>query len=363
MAVNLLDSVKEALAGQVADQLGSAVGLDKQQTASALKTVVPMLLGGMMKKVSTPSGASELSKALRDTDTSILDNLGGLLGNSSSNSNLMSIGTKLIPMLFGSSQSNIISTLVKLLGFNEKSIGSLLSLLIPIVMAVVGKQAKSAGGFDVGALTSMLGGQKNFLANAVPSELQGALGLAGDLGSAASRTVEQAASSNPLQWLLPLLAVAALGFLAYNYLFNQKQPDKNPPPKADVVVPGGPKGATPAEPAVVGIPPIPELPGLADIKDKLTTTFEGLTGALEGIKDVEGAKSALSKIEEAAKAYEGLEVGKLPTPSKAAIGLFLKPFLTKLQQVVDTLYAIPGVKDVIDPVLGPMIQSVSAVGA
>jgi hypothetical protein len=363
MAVNLLDSVKEALAGQVADQLGSAVGLDKQQTASALKTVVPMLLGGMMKKASTPSGASDLSKALRDTDTSILDNLGGLLGNSSSSSNLISMGTKLLPMLFGSSQSSIISILVKLLGFNEKSIGSLLSLLIPIVMAVVGKQAKSAGGFDVGALTNLLGGQKNFIANAVPSELKGALGLAGDLGASASRKVEPAASSNPLQWLLPLLAVAALGFLAYNFLFNQKPADKNPPVKNDVVIPKGGKGVVPAEPAVVGIPPIPELPDLTDIKDKLKSTFEGLTGTLEGIKDEEGAKSALSKIEDASKAYEGLGVGKLPTAAQAVLGPFLKPYITKVKELVEGLYKIPGVKQVIDPVLGPMLQTVEGIGA
>lgn len=363
MAINLLDSVKDALAGQVADQIGSAIGLDKQQTASALKAVVPMMIGGMMKKASTPSGASELSKALQDTDTSILDNLGGLLGGGekSSGPDLMSMGAKLIPMLFGSNQGNIVSTLVKLLGVNEKSIGSLISLVLPIVMAVVGKQAKSAGGFDVGSLTNLLGGQKNFLAGAVPSELQGALGMVGDLASSASRTAEAATSSNPLQWLLPLIAVAVLGYIGYNFLTNkpqaeQPQAEKTTTPQAGVTTAETTKEDT------LTLPSLPAVPDLTDVKKSLTATFEGLTGTLEGIKDEDGAKNALGKIEEAAKAYTQLGVDKLPAVAQTALAPFLKPYLTKLQEVIDGLYAIPGVKDIIDPVLGPMIKTVQSVG-
>jgi hypothetical protein len=358
MAINLLDSVKDALAGQVADQLGSAIGLDKQQTASALKAVVPMMIGGMMKKASTPSGASELSKALRDTDTSILDNLGGLLGGGakSSGPDLMSMGAKLIPMLFGSNQSSIVSTLVKLLGVNDKSIVSLISLVLPIVMAVVGKQAKSTGGFDVGSLTNLLGGQKNFLAGAVPSELQGALGMAGDLASTASRTAEAATSSNPLQWLLPLIAVAVLGYLGYNFLFKNQQAEKTTPPQVGAVT------TDTLKEEMAKLPNLPAVPDLTEVKKTLTATFEGLTGTLEGIKDEDGAKNALGKIEEAAKAYTQLGVDKLPAVAQTALVPFLKPYLTKLQEVIDGLYAIPGVKDIIEPVLGPMIKTVRAVG-
>jgi hypothetical protein len=360
MAINLLDSVKDALAGQVADQLGSAVGLDKQQTASALKAVVPMLIGGMMKKASTPGGASELSSVLKDTDTSILNNLGGLLGGGGSSSggpDLMSMGGKLIPMLFGSDQGNIVSTLVKLLGLNEKSIGSLLKLLVPIVMAVVGKQAKSAGGFDIGALTNLLGGQKNFLAGAVPSELQGALGLAGNLASSASQTAQTAPSGNPLQWLLPLIAIGVLGYLGYTYLFKAKE--ANNVKQTDTA-----KIQSSTDMDTPSLPVTPELPDLTDLKTSLTSTFEELTGTLEGIKDVEGAKNALTKIEGAAKTFGASGIDKLqPAVAKNLLAPFLKPYLTKIQDVIKVLYEIPGVKDVIDPVLGPMVKAVEAVGA
>lgn len=349
MAVNLIDSVKDAIAGQVADQLGSAVGLDKQQTASALKMVVPMLIGSMANKASTPSGASELANALKNTDTSILDNLGGLLGGGSSSSNLLSMGTKLLPMLLGASQGNIVSTLVRLLGMNDKSVGGLLGTLAPIVMAVVGKQAKSSGGFDVGAITNLLGGQKNFLSSAVPSELKGVMGLAGNVAGAASRTVEAAKPSNPLQWLLPLVGLALLGFLGYNLLF--KKPADNKP-------------AVPSAAATSEVPKIelPEVPDLTNLKKSLTDTFEGLTGTLGSVKDLESAKSALPKLEEAAKAYGTLGVDKLPGVAQKTLIPFLQPYLTKLQEVLDGLYKIPGVKDIVEPVIGPMVKTVQAVG-
>ncbi|MCU0707838.1 MAG: DUF937 domain-containing protein [Pirellula sp.] len=355
MAMNLMDMVKDAITGQVADQLGSAVGLDKKQTASALEAVVPMLLGGMMKKVSTSGGASELSAALRDTDTSMLDNLGGLLGGGSSSvSNMIAMGTKLLPMLLGSSQGNIISALVKMLGINEKTIGSLLGLLAPIVMAVVGKQAKAAGGFDVGALTNLFGSQKDILSKALPSELQGVMGLVGDVSKTASRGVESAtraaeaaSSSNPLQWILPLVALAVLGYLGYNFLFNR------------------PQDATTAVAPTTPVPEVPkvDLPDLTDLKKSLSGNFEILTNTLEGIKDVDGAKSALTKIEEAASSYNKLGVDKLPAAAQTLLGPFIKPYLTRLLEVVEGLYKIPGVKDVIEPVLGPMVKAVQAVGA
>jgi hypothetical protein len=355
MAINLMDMVKDAITGQVADQLGSAVGLDKKQTASALEAVVPMLLGGMMKKASTPGGASELSAALRDTDTSMLDNLGGLLGGGSSSvSNMMSMGTKLLPMLLGSSQGNIISALVKMLGFNEKSIGSLLGLLAPIVMAVVGKQAKAAGGFDVGALTNLFGSQKDILSKAMPSELQGVMGLVDNVSSAASRAAgsaasaaEAASSSNPLQWILPLVALAVLGYLGYNFLFNKPQ-----------------DAATTVAPTIP-VPDVPklDLPDLTDLRKSLSSNFEGLTTTLEGIKDVDGAKSALAKIEEAATSYTNLGVDKLPAAAQTTLVSFIKPYLTKILEVVEGLYKIPGVKDVIEPALAPMVKAVQSVGA
>ena len=383
MAINLMDLVKTAInTSGVADQIGSAVGLEKSKTNSAIEAAIPVLLGGLMKKASTPSGASELSNIFKkqDAEPSILDNLGSLVSGGAS-SKLLGMGTSLLPMLLGSSQASIVSVLMKLLGLGDKSVLGLLGSLAPIVMGVVGKQAKSAGGFDASILTNLLGGQNNFLSSALPNELKGVMGLA-DLGKAASdavsgaartatqtaqKTVAQAApASNPLGWLLPLLALAALGFLAWNFgLFGGA---KKAAPAKTATNPGvvAPKTATVDTPAPA-LPEMPELPKLElpggisidDLKTKLTGSFDGIADILGSIKDVDTANAAKSKLEEATKAYADLGMDKMPEAANSILGPFLKPYFGKVGDLLNTIYAIPGVKEIVEPIIGPMVSSVA----
>jgi len=362
MAINLLDMVKSAVAGQVAEQLSSAVGIDKSKASSAIDAVAPVLLGSLLKKASTPSGASDLSKIFKEQDTSILGNLGGLIGGggSSSGMDLMSMGAKFLPMLLGSSQSSVIAALVKLLGFNEKSITGLITMLAPIVMSVVGKQAKSMGALDPSALTSLLGSQSSLLSNALPKELSGVMGLADVLGGKANAAVQSATqaaqeAANPLKWLLPLGVLGLLGFLGWQFLSGK--PEEKAAQKADqkLVKPSAASDAG----ADVKLPSVPALPDLTDIKKGLDTTFGGLTQALNGITDVDTAKGALSKIEDAAKAYEGFGIDKLPAAAQAGLGPFIKPYVNSLKELLEKLYIIPGVKEVIEPAIGPMLTTVT----
>jgi hypothetical protein len=396
MAINLMDLVKSAISSSgVADQIGSAVGLEKSKTNSAIEAAIPVLLGGLMKKASTPSGASELSNIFKkqDAEPSILDNLGSLVSGGAS-SKLLGMGSSLLPMLLGSSQASIVSVLMKLLGIGDKGVLGLLGSLAPIVMGVVGKQAKSAGGFDPGVLTNLLGGQSNFLSSALPNELKGVMGLA-DLGRQASETVTNAArnttretttrenttrergyvapapaapASNPLSWLLPLLALGALGFLGYTFMSGTKKEEVKTPVVRTTPTPVPEKApAIKPAPEVVAAPlelPKLELPGgmsIEDLQKKLAGSFDGITTTLGSITDVDTAKGAVSKLEEAAKAYADLGMDKMPAAATGTLAPFIKPYFEKVGGLLNTLYLIPGVKDIIEPVLGPMVQSVSKI--
>lgn len=388
-----MDLVKTAISSSgVADQIGSAVGLEKSKTNSAIDAAIPVLLSGLMKKASTPSGASELSNIFKkqDAEPSILDNLGSLV-TGGAGSKLLGMGSSLLPMLLGSSQASIVSVLMKLLGIGDKGVLGLLGSLAPIVMGVVGKQAKSAGGFDPGVLTNLLGGQSNFLSSALPNELKGVMGLA-DLGKQASETVTNTArnttretttrergyvapapaapASNPLSWLLPLLALAALGFLGYTFMSGSKKEEvKTPVVRTPAPVPETAPAIKPA-PEVVAAPlelpkvelPTLELPGgmsIEDLQKKLVGSFGGITETLGSITDVDTAKGAVSKLEEAAKAYADLGMDKMPAAATSTLVPVIKPLFEKVGGLLNGLYLIPGVKEIIEPVLGPMVQSVS----
>lgn len=383
-----MDLVKTAISSSgVADQIGSAVGLDKSKTNSAIDAAIPVLLSGLMKKASTPSGASELSNIFKkqDAEPSILDNLGSLVSGGAS-SKLLSMGSSLLPMLLGSSQASIVSVLMKLLGIGDKGVLGLLGSLAPIVMSVVGKQAKSAGGFDPGVLTNLLGGQSNFLSSALPNELKGVMGLA-DLGRQASETVNNAArnttretttrerayvapapaapASNPLSWLLPLLALAGLGFLGYTFISGTKKEEvKTPVVRTPTPVPATAPAVKPVPDSVAAPLELPklELPGgmsIEDLKAKLSGSFDGITTTLGSITDVDTAKGAVSKLQEAAKAYADLGMDKMPAAATGTLAPFIKPYFEKVGGLLNGLYLIPGVKEIIEPVLGPMVQSVS----
>jgi len=351
MSINLLDMVKSAVVGQVADQIGSAVGLDKSKTSAAVNAVLPALLGGMTKKASTPSGASDLIKALQDNDNSILDNLAGAFA-PAKQASMLDYGMKLLPMLLGGSQSTIISLIAKMFGFGDKGASSLLGMLAPVVMSIVGKQVKSQG-LDAGGLASLLSGQTNFLNAALPSELKNVMGFA-DLGGSsrpaatsgqrttASHSAPEA--GNPLKFLLPLLLLAALGYAGYQFL-------KPKPPAATTTV---------APSATAEVKP-PAMDPMIALKEQLTSTFEGLSTTLGGITDEASATAAVEKIKAAATGYSALGIEKMSAETRTGLVPFLKPLFDKVKAALDVAYKIPGVQGIIEPVIGPMVQAVSAV--
>jgi len=366
MSINLLDMVKSAVVGQVADQIGSAVGLDKSKTSAAVNAVLPALLGGMAKKASTPTGASDLIKALQDNDNSILDNLAGAFA-PAKQASMLDYGMKLLPMLLGGSQSTIISLIAKMFGFGDKGASSLLGMLAPVVMSVVGKQVKSQG-LDVGGLTSLLSGQTNFLNAALPSELKNVMGFA-DLGGSSrpagtttQRTTAPATSShsapeagNPLKFLLPLLLLGALGYAGYQFLKPKAQPVKTAtPPAVNTPAPKAP-------PAVTAEVKPPAMDPMIALKEQLTSTFEGLSSTLGGITDEASANAAVEKIKAAATGYSALGIEKMSAETRTGLVPFLKPLFDKVKAALDVAYKIPGVQGIIEPVIGPMVQAVSAV--
>lgn len=366
MSVNLLDMVKSAVVGQVADQIGSAVGLDKSKTSAAVNAVLPALLGGMAKKASTPAGASDLIKALQDNDNSILDNLAGAFA-PAKQASMLDYGMKLLPMLLGGSQSTIISLIAKMFGFGDKGASSLLGMLAPVVMSVVGKQVKSQG-LDAGGLASLLSGQNSFLNAALPSELKNVMGFA-DLGGAnrpAATTTQRTTGTttashsapeagNPLKFLLPLLLLAALGYAGYQFLKPKPQPVKTATPPATITP------APKAPPSAAAEVKPPAMDPMIALKEQLTSTFEGLSSTLGGITDEASATAAVEKIKAAATGYSALGIEKMSAETRTGLVPFLKPLFDKVKAALDVAYKIPGVQGIIEPVIGPMVQAVSAV--
>ena len=230
MSINVVDLVKNYVSQDLISKAGVFLGESEGGISKAVSGLIPSILGGVISKgTASEAGAQEILNAATETEnTGLLGNLGSLFGNA----DLLSKGTSLFGSLFGGKSNTIIDAISSFAGIKSSSSGSLISMITPLIMGLLGKQAKennlSASGFS-----SFLSSQKSNILGALPSGLgsvASVLGL-GSLGSAARETVEdvRSAATNAynsvedqveksgggMKWLLPLLLLAALAFLIW----------------------------------------------------------------------------------------------------------------------------------------------------
>jgi hypothetical protein len=131
------------------------IGQNKVQTTSALSTALPLILGAMKNNASTPQGAEGLLGALSGKhDGSLLDNIGGLIGNS----NVIADGAGILGHVFGGKEQNVAQAVSKKSGMDMGSTMNLLKMAAPFVMAYLGKQTRSKNVTDGNAIGDLLGG-------------------------------------------------------------------------------------------------------------------------------------------------------------------------------------------------------------
>jgi hypothetical protein len=366
--MNLVDLITSQLSGDVLGKLGGLVGGSEQQTQSATSAAVPALLQVFGKLASSPKGADQLAGAMGGLDLSMLGNLAGYLGGGSAPS-LGRVGGDLLGSLLGGGNlTKLVGTIASFVGSQPGMMQKLLTYLAPIVLGVVAKQL---GGRPNGSSVSRLFSEQ---AGNISSALPRGLSLA-DLGSIQPSsgpiaTHQHGGSKEPassgMGWLLPLLALAALG--AGLYLWNQSKA----PEKAAVAVAERKVGpVTDRVTEVVEqrgntlVDTVQEVitidPRFLEAGKSATELFGGLTSVLKGVTNEETARAALPKLEGFAPILERLttEAGTLPVEEKAAFGEVVGKNLGVLQKLINTVMAYPGVKDVLGAVVMPMVDSLT----
>ena len=230
------------MGSSVVEQASKFLGESSANTSSGINALLPSLLGGVIGKGSTESGASGLLDMITkgNHDGGIMDSIGSMFGGGSSTSNLMNAGSLLTSSLFGGSKlGSVLDVVTSATGMRRSSSSSLMNLLAPVVMGMIGKQVKS-GGLNASGLMNMLMGQKEQVASALPAGMGSILGFAdttkgkvtntvssaaASASSAARSTVKEAASVTTdaaktggswLRWALPIVALVAIGGWLWN---------------------------------------------------------------------------------------------------------------------------------------------------
>lgn len=151
--MNLTGLLSEALNQNTISQISQQLGADESATSNAIQAALPMLLGGLANNSASEAGAMSLLGALdRNHDGSILDDLGGFLGNYQSGP-----GAGILGHVFGGNQGAVEQSVSQASGLDMSKVGPLLMMLAPIVMGALGR-ARQQEGIGAGDLAGLLGG-------------------------------------------------------------------------------------------------------------------------------------------------------------------------------------------------------------
>jgi hypothetical protein len=124
------------------------------------------VLAGLINNAESGGDATLLSNAKEVAGSNILGNLGSLFSGTSTLPS--SVGS--LSNLFGDRAGTITSALSSFAGIKSSSVNSLLGMIAPLVLGIIGKHAMDNNLSPTG-LSSFLSAQKSSIGNALPSGL------------------------------------------------------------------------------------------------------------------------------------------------------------------------------------------------
>ncbi|MEH6536029.1 MAG: DUF937 domain-containing protein [Psychroserpens sp.] len=168
----ILDLLNSDLGKTIISGVSGSTGTDQNKTSSVLTMALPVLMKAMERNASTPQGAEGLMGALSSKhDGSILDNLGGLFGGGVDDK-VKQDGSKILGHVLGNRQQGVEKIIGEKSGLDMGSVANILKVAAPILMGVLGKQAKQNKVSSSNDLGGLLGG---LLGGNDPKEEQGFL--------------------------------------------------------------------------------------------------------------------------------------------------------------------------------------------
>ena len=225
--MNILDSLKNLVSDELISGASNALGEDKGAITKAMDGILPTILSGIMKTDnSNQSALSGIFSQVAGNSNLMGDLLGGL---SNSNAPSNGIGQSLLTSIFGDKLSGIVNLISNFSGIKAGSSSSLLGMGGSLLASFLGKKMIGEG-LNFGGIMDWLGKSKHEIVGAAPTGISDMLGFSTGTSSAAShveKTVETTTSNfnnneeekgTGMKWLLPLLILGILGFLAWKYL-------------------------------------------------------------------------------------------------------------------------------------------------
>jgi hypothetical protein len=370
MSTNLVSSIVQFLTPDLIAKIASALGLDRSVVQRAITAGTPAILAGLASLASKPGGAQQLSGALAQHSSSMLSQFTNALGGSAQTA-LAEEGTDALSSLLGrGGLGSLASAIGSYAGISQGKSESLLGLLAPIALGVIGQQQRKSG-LDANGLASQLAAQKNQIMAALPSGFADELSSSGFLDTldanfrrsaetaataarrvggmgdeavaAASRAASATARSAPT-WPYWLAGFAILLGLGWYFL--------TPQDGARVAEQTG-RPATPASETVGRATPGQTV---AELTGAVKSSVGAMSSALQGITDLASAQAAMPKLQQMTAELDKINnaVAQLPPDARTAVASQVATAMPTLNQLCEKVLAIPGVASIAKPLIDAM---------
>jgi len=219
MAANLFELLSGSLPSSVVSKMAEIIGESPALTQKAVDVAIPALAGAACNKASTPQGATELLGMLSPSksDAGLVPNFANYLMGGATTQNLMRTGENLLSGLLHGNARNVAGLVAGASGISVAGASSLLSLLAPLLLGVLGREASSQN-LSASGLSSFLSSHRDTIQRLAPLGLANALGVS----SMANLCGAPAPVEHPVAyaehkvgvpkwvWALPLLALLLL---------------------------------------------------------------------------------------------------------------------------------------------------------
>jgi hypothetical protein len=366
MATNLVSTVMQFLTPDMIGRIAAALGLSRSDAQSGISAVVPALLAAFSGAAAKPDGAQSMVDTIKQ-QSSMLDNFAGVIGGSNSSA-FIERGSSVLGSLLGSQDQSMLAGVIdRFSGLGQNASQSLLGMLTPVVMGLIGKQLGN-GNLNAASLTSLFTSQKDQIAQAMPAGMGKVLastglldsigGLTGSAAAAAEQAgrattaaagqVSQMASSAARSagaagsraaasgvptwayWALPLAVLAGILW----YLFSDRT--------EEVAV----RAPTPTTVSNVML-------GGVDIGKQVGDSLSEVRTSLAAITDAASARAALPRLQTAMTQIDRTSnlVGQLTAEQRKVIGDLVASAKATIDPQLDKVLAIPGVAEVLNPTI------------
>ncbi len=392
MSTNLVSYVMQFLTPDMVGRMAAALGLNRSDAQSGVSAAVPALLAAFTGLADKPGGAQSLVNTIKQ-QSGVADSFANMIGGSNQAS-FIDRGSSLLTSLLGNQDSSSLASAVgRFAGLGQGKATSLLGMLAPLVMGLIGKQF-GARGIDVGSLTSMLASQRDQIAQAMPGGMGQMLESAG-LGTgfepargAAAPTVSRASdyrstpsdqyrpypTSTPrpperstvraesgvpnwAYWLLPLIVLGGLLWYLLSRPHEEQHARQETPPPAQTEQRQAPR----EQPQTTGQAPTGQqggqvVVGGVDVKNTLGDSIADMRTSLQNIAEGGSAQAALPKLEAAKNQIDRISgmTGQLSDEQRKTLAGVVTTAMPTINQLTDRVMAMPGVGDVLRPTIGPM---------